>query len=54
MAPGTFLSVPSRSGAPAELIGELVNRDNVFGYIASVDLRFEGRARCFVSAQKHF
>lgn len=54
MAPGTFLSGPTGVGAAAELIGELVARDNVFGYIASADLRFEARVRTFVPAHKQF
>jgi dihydrodipicolinate synthase/N-acetylneuraminate lyase len=54
MAPGTFLSGPATIGAPAELIGAWVSMDNVFGYIASVDLRFEARVRTFVPAEKRF
>ena len=54
MAPGLFLSAPAPSGAPAELLGEIVAMDNVFGYIASADLRFEARVRTFVPAEKRF
>lgn len=54
MAPGTFLSHATPYGAEAELIGEIVARDNVFGYIASADLRFEARVRTFVPAEKRF
>ncbi|MGE0757518.1 MAG: dihydrodipicolinate synthase family protein [Pirellulaceae bacterium] len=54
-APGTFLSGGAASlSTSAELIGELVARDNVFGYIASADLRFESRVRTFVPANKRF
>lgn len=52
MAPGTFLSTSTVAGAEAELIGDLVARDNVFGYIASADLRFEARVRTFIPSQK--
>lgn len=54
MAPGTFLTGGGGSGAPAELIGELAALDNVYGYIAGADLRFEARARLFVPADKPF
>lgn len=54
MAPGLFLSGPTASGAPAEVIGELVALDNVFGYIMSDNLRFESRARLFVPKEKRF
>lgn len=54
MAPGMFLSGPAPIGAPAELIGEWASLDNVFGYIASADLRFEARVRTHVSAEKRF
>jgi 4-hydroxy-2-oxoglutarate aldolase len=53
-APGTFLSRPAPIGAPAELFGEVVSMPNVFGYIASADLRFEARVRTFVPAEKRF
>jgi dihydrodipicolinate synthase/N-acetylneuraminate lyase len=54
MAPGTFLNSGSAPGAPAELIGELVASDNVFGYITSDNLRFEARVRLFVPREKPF
>jgi dihydrodipicolinate synthase/N-acetylneuraminate lyase len=54
MTPGTFLNSPAPIGAPAEMIGELTAMDNVFGYIASADLRFESRVRMFVPASKRF
>jgi dihydrodipicolinate synthase/N-acetylneuraminate lyase len=54
MAPGMFLSGPTTAGAPAELIGELTALDNVFGYIASADLRFEAHVRHFVPREKRF
>ena len=54
MAPGTFLSGSSRVGATAELLGEIVSLDNVFGYITSDNLRFEARVRCFVPTTKRF
>ncbi len=54
MAPGMFLSGPTPAGAPAELIGELMGHENVFGYIASADLRFEFRLRQFVPQEKRF
>ena len=53
-APGTFLSGPGSIAASAELIGELVAMENVFGYIASADMRFESRVRRFVPAAKRF
>ena len=54
MAPGTFLRGPATTGAAAELIGEIVSGENVFGYIASADLRFEARVRTYVPADKQF
>ena len=54
MAPGTFLSGPTSAGAPVELVGELVAMENVFGYIASADLRFEARLRTFVPPARRF
>ena len=53
-APGTFLGGPASIAMPAELIGELVAMENVFGYITSSDLRFESRVRTFVPAEKRF
>lgn len=54
MAPGMFLSGPTPTGAPAELLGELMARDNAFGYIMSDNLRFESRVRQFVSRNRRF
>ena len=54
MAPGMFLSPPASIGASAELIGEIVAMDNVFGYITSDNLRFESRVRTFVPRNKRF
>jgi 4-hydroxy-2-oxoglutarate aldolase len=54
MAPGLFLSGPPATGASAEVIGEIVSLDNVFGYIMSDNLRFEARARLFVPREKRF
>ena len=54
MAPGTFLRSAAPAGAKAEWIGDFVARDNVFGYIASADLRFEARVRTFVPSEKRF
>lgn len=54
MAPGTFLSVAAAPGAPVELIGELLTHERVLGYIASADLRFEGRVRQQMPPGKHF
>lgn len=54
MAPGQFMGGAEPVGAPAEVIGEAVSRDNVFGYIASGNIRFESRARLFISQAKRF
>jgi 4-hydroxy-2-oxoglutarate aldolase len=54
MAPGLFLSGPPATGASAEVIGELVSLDKVFGYIMSDNLRFETRARLFIPPEKRF
>ena len=54
MAPGTFLSHAAPAGAEATQIGDWVARDNVFGYIASADLRFEARVRSFITPAKRF
>ncbi len=54
MAPGTFLSGPSAVGGTAEEIGEWVAQDNVFGYIASADIRFESRVKTFLPPDKPF
>jgi dihydrodipicolinate synthase/N-acetylneuraminate lyase len=49
-----FLSSTAPRNITAELIGNVTAMDNVAGYIASADLRFEARVRTFVPAQKHF
>lgn len=54
MAPGQFLTAPVAIGAPAELIGEIVAMDNVFGYIMSDNLRFESRLRTLIPKNKKF
>jgi 4-hydroxy-2-oxoglutarate aldolase len=54
MAPGQFLNAPAAIGAPAELIGEIVAMDNVFGYIMSDNLRFESRVRTLIPKEKKF
>jgi len=54
MAPGKFLSNAASIGAPAELIGQLVAMDNVFGYICSDNLRFEARVRTLIPTDKRF
>ena len=53
-APGTFLGGAAALAIPAELIGELVAMENVFGYIASAEIRFESRVRTFVPQGKRF
>ncbi len=52
--PGRFLSRSTPIGAPAELIGQLVGMDNVFGYISSDNLRFESRVRTLIGPDKRF
>ncbi|HCI85572.1 MAG TPA: hypothetical protein DHV68_01870 [Dehalococcoidia bacterium] len=54
MAPGQFAGGDAPVGAPAEVIGELIDIDNVFGYIASGNVRFEARVRTFVTTDKPF
>jgi len=54
MDPGRFLSTSASLGAPAELIGDIVSMDNVFGYIMSDNLRFESRMRTLVPSDKRF
>lgn len=54
MAPGTFLSSCSSIGVPAELLGDIVSMDNVFGYIMSDNLRFESRVRLLLPPNKRF
>jgi dihydrodipicolinate synthase/N-acetylneuraminate lyase len=53
-APGTFLGGPASLAVPAELIGEVVAMENVFGYITSAEIRFESCVRTFVPAGKRF
>ncbi|MFP6594632.1 MAG: dihydrodipicolinate synthase family protein [Dehalococcoidia bacterium] len=54
MAPGAFHGGEAPVGAPAEVIGDLIDIDNVFGYIASGNVRFEARVRNFVTTDKPF
>ncbi len=54
MAPGQFAGGDAPVGAPAEVIGDLIDLDNVFGYIASGNVRFEARVRNFVTTDKPF
>ncbi|MBN4064446.1 dihydrodipicolinate synthase family protein [Dehalococcoides mccartyi] len=54
MAPGQFLGGDAPIGAPAEVIGDLIDIDNVWGYIASGNVRFEARVRNFVTTDKPF
>ena len=54
MAPGMFLSSPTSVGASAEVMGELLALDNVYGYITSSDMRFESRVRQFAPPDKRF
>jgi 4-hydroxy-2-oxoglutarate aldolase len=54
MAPGMFAGGEAPVGAEPEVIGELVDIDNVFGYIASGNVRFEARVRNFVTTDKPF
>lgn len=54
MAPGAFHGGDAPVGASAEVIGNLVDIDNVFGYIASGNVRFEARVRTFVTPDKPF
>ncbi|MCP4173170.1 MAG: dihydrodipicolinate synthase family protein [Fuerstiella sp.] len=53
-APGMFLSSTAPRNITAELIGDIATIDNVKGYIASADLRFEARVRTLVPAEKQF
>ena len=53
-APGMFLSTSAAGNATAEMIGSVAAMDNVDGYIASADMRFEARVRTFVPTEKHF
>ena len=54
MASGQFAGGDAPVGAPAEVIGDLIDIDNVFGYIASGNVRFEARVRRFVTTDKPF
>lgn len=54
MAPGVFHGGDAPIGATPEVIGKLIDIDNVFGYIASGNVRFEARVRTFVTPDKPF
>ncbi|MBG82557.1 MAG: dihydrodipicolinate synthase family protein [SAR202 cluster bacterium] len=54
MAPGQFAGGDAPIGASAEVIGDLIDMDNVYGYIASGNVRFEARVRTFVTTEKPF
>ena len=54
MAPGQFAGGAAPVGAEPEVIGGLVDIDNVWGYIASGNVRFEARVRNFVTTDKPF
>jgi 4-hydroxy-2-oxoglutarate aldolase len=54
MAPGMFAGGDAPVGAEPEVIGGLIDIDNVFGYIASGNVRFEARVRNFVTTDKPF
>ena len=54
MAPGQFAGGVAPVGAEPEVIGRLIDIDNVFGYIASGNVRFEARVRGFVTDEKPF
>jgi len=54
MAPGQFAGGDAPVGAAPEVIGDLIDIDNVFGYIASGNVRFEARVRTFVTTDKPF
>ncbi|GIT59627.1 MAG: hypothetical protein Ct9H300mP19_15750 [Dehalococcoidia bacterium] len=47
-----FAGGDAPNGEKAEVIGDLVDMDNVFGYIASGNVRFEARVRNFVTTEK--
>ena len=51
MAPGMFAGGDAPIGEKAEVIGDLVDIDNVYGYIASGNVRFEARVRNFVTTE---
>jgi 4-hydroxy-2-oxoglutarate aldolase len=54
MAPGQFAGGDAPVGAEPDVIGDLIDLDNVFGYIASGNVRFEARVRNFVTTDKPF
>ena len=54
MAPGQFAGGDAPVGAEPDVIGNLIDLDNVFGYIASGNVRFEARVRNFVTTDKPF
>lgn len=54
MAPGTFLGSCTEVGAEPAVLADTIAHENVYGYVASADLRFEGRVRRQVSGQKPF
>lgn len=54
MAPGAFHGGDAPVGAAPEVIGDLIDLDNVWGYIASGNVRFEARVRTFVTTEKPF
>jgi 4-hydroxy-2-oxoglutarate aldolase len=54
MAPGSFAGGDAPVGAPAEVIGDLIDIDNVYGYMASGNVRFEARVRTFATTDKPF
>ena len=54
MAPGQFAGGDAPVGAEPEVIGGLIDIDNVFGYIASGNVRFESRVRNFMTTEKPF
>jgi 4-hydroxy-2-oxoglutarate aldolase len=54
MAPGMFAGGEAPVGAEPEVIGDLIDVDNVWGYIASGNVRFEARVRNFVTTDKPF
>jgi 4-hydroxy-tetrahydrodipicolinate synthase len=54
MAPGQFLSQGAGPAATPEMIGEWSRMENVLGYIASADMRFESRVRHFIPHESQF
>jgi dihydrodipicolinate synthase/N-acetylneuraminate lyase len=53
-APGMFGQSLSMSAGTPELTGTVCEMDNVYGYIAGGNLRFETMTRLFVPAEKKF